>query len=128
LLRLRVSDAMTKGVIFPPETPIADAMKQTGPIIVADEQTLWGIIDPKDAWDIFVENGTLADVFHGVPQDEVPHLHLDHSLAIALDRMGTSKLRVLPVVSRADVHQLIGVVTLEAVLNAYGFSPAAPAP
>jgi hypothetical protein len=29
---------------------------------------------------------------------------------------------VLPVVSRANVRQLMGVVTLDAVLNAYGFS------
>jgi hypothetical protein len=35
--------------------------------------------------------------------------------------MGSSKLRVLPVVSRADVHQLVGLVTLESVLDAYGF-------
>jgi len=36
--------------------------------------------------------------------------------------MGSSKLRVLPVVSRANVRQLVGLVTLEAILNAYGFS------
>jgi CBS domain-containing protein len=41
---------------------------------------------------------------------------------MALDRMGASNLRVLPVVSRANVNQLVGLVTLEAVLSAYGFS------
>jgi chloride channel protein, CIC family len=130
LLRLRVSDAMTEpGVIFPPQTTIAEAAKHAGPIVVADERGLWGILDAAQIENVFLETGTLADVFHGArPQEEMPHLHTDHSLAIALDRMGSSKLRVLPVVSRADVRHLIGLVTLEAVLNAYGFSlpPQAP--
>jgi chloride channel protein, CIC family len=51
---------------------------------------------------------------------EVPHVHADHSLHVALDRMGASQLDVLPVVSRADVHRLEGVVTLQDVLAQYG--------
>jgi CIC family chloride channel protein len=49
-----------------------------------------------------------------------PHLHPDHGLGLALERMGTSKRNVLPVVSRADVRRLLGVVTLEDVLTGYG--------
>ncbi len=51
---------------------------------------------------------------------EFPHVHMDHSLAMALDRMGASQLDVLPVVSRADVHKLEGIVTLQDVLRLYG--------
>jgi len=51
---------------------------------------------------------------------EVPHVHADHSLHVALDRMGASQLDVLPVVSRANVHRLEGVVTLQDVLAQYG--------
>jgi chloride channel protein, CIC family len=51
---------------------------------------------------------------------EVPHVHADHSLHVALDRMGASRLDVLPVVSRANVHRLEGVVTLRDVLAQYG--------
>ena len=120
LLRLRVSDAMSApGETFPPETPIAEALKHVRPVVVADEQGLWGVVDPAN---LILESGTLADLFNGMPDGNMPHLHTDHSLAIALDRMGSSKLRVLPVVSRANVRQLVGLVTLEAVLNAYGFS------
>jgi CIC family chloride channel protein len=127
LLRLRVSDAMiTPGETFPPQTPIAEALKQTRPVVVADEQGLWGVVDPAKMKDVFLESGTLADLFQGMPDGDMPHLHTDHSLAIALDRMGSSKLRVLPVVSRANVRQLVGLVTLDGVLNAYGFGvPAA---
>ncbi len=49
-----------------------------------------------------------------------PHVHPDHPLHAALDRMGASRLDLLPVVSRANVHQLEGVVTLQDVLALYG--------
>jgi CIC family chloride channel protein len=49
-----------------------------------------------------------------------PHVHVDHSLHQALDRMGASQLDLLPVVSRANVHELRGVVTLEDILAEYG--------
>jgi chloride channel protein, CIC family len=52
--------------------------------------------------------------------EELPHVHPDHSLSLALERMGTSGLNVLPVVSRANVHQLIGIVVLDDILRAYG--------
>ena len=51
---------------------------------------------------------------------QVPHLHTDHPLHLALERMSTYHLDVLPVVHRADIHKLEGVVTLPDVLNAYG--------
>lgn len=119
LLRLRVSDAMMEpGEIFAPGTPVENITIETGPIVVGDPYGLWGILDAAQ----IPKTGKLADVFQGTPQSDIPHLHTDHSLAIALDRMGSSKLRVLPVVSRANVRHLVGLVTLEAVLNAYGFS------
>jgi CIC family chloride channel protein len=55
---------------------------------------------------------------------EFPHLHGDHPLSVALERMGTTHLDVLPVVSRADVHKLEGVVTLHDVLSFYGLGGA----
>jgi CIC family chloride channel protein len=51
---------------------------------------------------------------------DFPHVHADHSLHLALDRMGASHLDLLPVVNRANVHQLEGVVTLQDVLDCYG--------
>jgi CIC family chloride channel protein len=52
-----------------------------------------------------------------------PHLHVDHPRSVALERMGATQLDVLPVVSRADVHKLEGVVALKDVLDSYGFGP-----
>jgi H+/Cl- antiporter ClcA len=51
---------------------------------------------------------------------QFPHLHSDHTLDVALHRMGSSNMQELPVVSRRDVHTLEGIVALEDVLRLYG--------
>jgi CBS domain-containing protein len=56
---------------------------------------------------------------------EPPHLHPDHSLAVALERLGSSGLDLLPVVSRADVRELLGVVTLRDILSSFGVAGSA---
>ena len=48
------------------------------------------------------------------------HVHADQPLGQALARMGDTRHSVLPVVSRANVRTLLGLVTLEDVLIAYG--------
>jgi CIC family chloride channel protein len=53
-----------------------------------------------------------------------PHVHPDQGLDLALERMGANQIEILPVVNRADVHKLEGIVTLRDVLNAYGLSRA----
>jgi CIC family chloride channel protein len=49
-----------------------------------------------------------------------PHVHPDHGLDLALEHMGVHQLEILPVVGRANVHELKGIVTLRDVLDAYG--------
>jgi CIC family chloride channel protein len=49
-----------------------------------------------------------------------PHVHADQGLDQALERMGATHIDVLPVVNRANVHKLEGIVTLKDVLDAYG--------
>src|ERR1700686_5034061 len=53
-----------------------------------------------------------------------PHVHPDQGLDLALERMGANQIEILPVVNRADVHKLEGIVTLRDVLVAYGVSRA----
>jgi CIC family chloride channel protein len=48
------------------------------------------------------------------------HLHADQPLPLALERMSRLHLDLLPVVNRADLHKLEGVVTLRDVLDSYG--------
>jgi CIC family chloride channel protein len=54
---------------------------------------------------------------------DFPHVHTDHPLDQALNRMGASHLDILPVVNRANIHKLEGMVTLQDVLDAYGIAP-----
>ena len=63
------------------------------------------------------ENQKLGDLVDGVV---FPHIHPDQGFDLALERMGANQLDILPVVSRADVHKLEGIVTLRAILDAYG--------
>jgi CIC family chloride channel protein len=51
---------------------------------------------------------------------EFPHLHPDHTLDLALHRMGSNRTQELPIVSRRDVHKLEGLVHLDDVLRIYG--------
>ena len=53
-----------------------------------------------------------------------PHVHSDQGLDLALERMGANQIEILPVVNRADVHKLEGIVTLRDVLDAYGVTHA----
>ncbi len=62
-----------------------------------------------------------------VAGDTFPHVHPDQGLDLALDRMGANQIDVLPVVSRADVYRLEGILTLRDVLDSYGVSPRGPA-
>ena len=55
---------------------------------------------------------------------ERPHVHLDQSLSLALQRMGEAQRPILPVVGRADVRRILGAITLDDTLAEYGVSGA----
>jgi CBS domain-containing protein len=83
--------------------------------------------DVTAAFDAGRGEATVSELLETVDEDEgddeaVPHVHPDHPLGLALTRMGATRHSVLPVVSRADVRKMIGVVTLSDVLEAYGVS------
>lgn len=61
----------------------------------------------------------IGELFHTL---DFPHVHTDQGLDLALERLGTNEIEILPVVSRADVHELLGVVTLSDILASYGVS------
>jgi CBS domain-containing protein len=95
---------------------------------VANDLGLWGMIRKSDlekATADAVDGRKVGDLLsikgRRQPDPEaVPHLHPDHNLSLALERMGGSSLNVLPVVSRANARELIGIVVLGDVLTAYG--------
>ncbi len=49
-----------------------------------------------------------------------PYVHPDHPVSYALERMRESGADVLPVVSRAGIHNMVGVIGLREILESYG--------
>jgi CBS domain-containing protein len=64
--------------------------------------------------------GQLLDAITNADHGGLPHVHGDHPLGLALARMGSTHHTVLPVVSRANVRTMLGVVTLADILHVYG--------
>jgi CIC family chloride channel protein len=90
---------------------------------VTDRRGVIGIIDLSLLRDEPAEGaekklGELVDAL------AFPHIHSDQGLDLALERMGENQFDILPVVNRANVHKLEGIVTLGDILNAYGVNHA----
>jgi chloride channel protein, CIC family len=88
--------------------------------LIVDKHRLQGVVSLamlKKA----MADGDGAESLAKLMDEHFPHLHADHPLSLALERMGATHLDVLPVVSRGDVHRLEGMVTLQDVLSSYGF-------
>lgn len=89
---------------------------------VTDERGVVGVIclDWLEKTSANGEEGKqLRDFVNG---RDFPHVHADQPLHMALERMGSAKLDVLPVVSRANIHHMMGVVALPDVLSLYGIN------
>lgn len=105
---------------------------------VIDELGLRGMLAVRDleaAASAGFGEQTLADIVPDPgPIDQLseasfPHLHTDHSLDSAMRRIVHSKLGVLPVVSRSNIRELRGTISVQDILDSYELSnPAARAP
>ena len=93
--------------------------------LVTDGSRVLGVVNRNTLEkELSIDNSrTVRDLVNGI---YFPHVHADHNLYLALERMGANQIQVLPVVSRVDIHDLLGVVTLEDVLDSYGVGNAAP--
>ncbi len=54
------------------------------------------------------------------PDATYPYIHPDHPVAYALEKMRENGADVLPVVSRAGIHEILGVIGLKEILESYG--------
>ena len=99
----------------------ADAQKSTfhsWPVV--DENGLVGVINRKRLEQAVANGDDARTLKEFVGMLDFPHVHADHPLHLALERMGAANLDVLPVVSRDNIHKLLGVVALKDVLESYG--------
>jgi CIC family chloride channel protein len=89
---------------------------------VAQGERLLGLLTMRQlGGDAIESKGAVGELFDGRPPST--YVHPDESLSLALERMGGAGVDALPVVSRADIRQLLGVITLPEVLRAYGLQP-----
>jgi len=88
--------------------------------LVGDPSGIIGVVTRGQLQGALSEGGAEKKVRDLISGIEFPHLHPDQSFDQALSRMGDAQLDVLPVVSRANVHELLGVVWLADVLKSYG--------
>ena len=89
--------------------------------LVTDRRGVIGVVTQSQMEvEVDEDSGRLLDDLMVEPV--FPHMHADQGLDLALERMGSNQIDLLPVVSRANVHTLVGIVTLQDVLDAYGVS------
>jgi chloride channel protein, CIC family len=113
---------------FPADMLAAEAVGQSRALrlhsfLVADEGSLVGVLNRAQVESAIAGNGTEKKLSDFIGSLEFPHVHSDHALHVALERMSQAHIDLLPVVSRADIHKLEGVVTLHDVLDSYGVNP-----
>ena len=111
--------------ILPAEMRVQDVIEQTRASKlrtwpVAEKDYFLGMLTRETLGCAFVDGRKELPLKDLVETLQVPHLHTDQALHLALERMSKYHLDVLPVVHRADIHKLEGVVTLPDVLDAYG--------
>jgi CIC family chloride channel protein len=86
---------------------------------VGEDNRVYGVIGRRelDAPDPAIER--VRDL---VNRGTFPYVHADHPLGYALQRMKDTGVDALPVVSRADLCDLSGIVTLNKILESYGLA------
>jgi CIC family chloride channel protein len=132
--RLRVSTAIREAPeALPSDLALHDALER----VRNSALTSWPVVNADGFLDMVRTSDLAAAVAEGrgdetlrerLAQSEstagasrgFAHVHADQPLGQALARMGETRHTVLPVVSRANVHILLGIVTLPDILRAYG--------
>lgn len=107
------------------QTSVQDAVERVGssqfrawPLM--DEGTIVGVLSRTMLTNAMNDGKAEQTLLSLLDTLEFPHVHTDHALHLALERMSSAHIDILPVVNRADVHKLEGVVTLRDVLDSYG--------
>jgi CIC family chloride channel protein len=123
----RVDDVMVhiddETLALPAGTDIATAKafldtRQCNSWPVGDRQFIIGVIIRRDLDAAPGEAQTLRDLIP--PDAHFPFVHADHPVSVALERMRESGVDVVPVVNRAIINEIEGVIGLREILAAYG--------
>jgi CIC family chloride channel protein len=122
----QVADAMRAGTdVMQSQITLREAFErahksdfQAWPVI--DEGGVVGVVSLARIEEAMANGEGAKKLSDIVPAGNFPHVHPDQPLHLALERMGAAKLEILPVVSRANIRDLLGVVVMHDVLNLFG--------
>jgi CBS domain-containing protein len=121
---LRVEDAMhaPPNLVLDAEQTITQAIQQLNGaeaenILVRRHRTGWNIVSSRELRTMLSEGNGELSVLSALPLTDIPHLHPDQSLDVAMRYV--YRWPVLPVVSRADLGKLEGIISKEDVLKQY---------
>ena len=114
-----------------PDTPLHDLTPHPfgGLYLVGQGEELLGVLRASDVataldgQDMDAQVDSLMRLSPAEAQDELdefPHVHADEPVEVALERMGTDKISMLPVLDRANVKHVRGVVLGDDILRSYG--------
>jgi chloride channel protein, CIC family len=121
---VRIMRALTESL--PSELTVGEALQRANSSrfqtwLVLDSNGVVGVINRTTLEREFTQDAN-QELSKVVGADNFPHVHSDQGLDLALERMGANQIDVLPVVDRANVHRVEGIVTLRDVLEFYGVS------
>ena len=102
---------------------LRDSMQQSWPVL--RESVLVGVLKRESLEQAAVRGDGMLTIQKLLPSHEFPHVHPDHPLYVALERMSKAGLHLLPVMDRDNGNRLSGVVTMHEVLAQYGVSDSA---
>jgi len=121
---LRVEDAMREppNLVLDAEQTIRQAVQQLNGveaenILVRRHRTGWNTVTSSELRTMLSEGNGELSVLSALPVREIPYLHPDHSLDVAMRYV--YRWPVVPVVSRADLGKLEGILSKEDVLKGY---------
>ena len=92
--------------------------KQCNSWPVGDRSFVVALINRRDLEAATDDQKILCDLIS--PNAVYPFVHTDHPVSFALERMREGGVDLLPVVSRASIHEILGVIGLREILAAYG--------
>jgi CIC family chloride channel protein len=121
-----VFQVMSKATeILPAQLSVRDAVERMGANSfrawpVEDEGSVVGILSRTTLEQAVSNGGAEENVLSLIESLDFPHVHADQPLHLALERMSKAQIDIVPVVNRADIHKLEGIVTLRDVLDSYG--------
>jgi CIC family chloride channel protein len=110
---------------FPAQLTVQEAFEKSrqSPFhswVVMDERGVLGVIVRPVLEQALSDGGESKRLKELEPALVVAHAHKDQLLPVALERMGAAGIDTLPVVSRANARELLGVITLTDILHSYG--------